>query len=258
MPDELQFAQKKVEEVFEYPGFKFSPDKHRYTVDGVYYPSVTGVVKKYKKPFDREGISNRVAKREGKTQEEVLAEWSKKGKKATDLGTEVHELIEAYWRGQHPMIEGHVYSDEAKKRFSAFLAFRQEKLPNIEPVEPELKVFSRKYKVAGTIDLLAFNKRDGHLYIFDWKTNKEFRTDTGKAWDQLLPPFEDLDENELNNYSIQLSMYKVILKEEAGIDVAGIALIHLPPGGANAQLYHGKDFTGRLKADLEPHKGPKF
>lgn len=246
--------------VFDYEGFKFNADRHRYTLDGTYLPSVTGVVSKFKPPFDKDGISKRVAKRDGLTQSEVLDDWARKAKTATDLGTEVHNLIEAYWNGTpNPIAHTDtVYSDEAKKRFAAFLAFRQAKLPNLFPLAAELQVFSRKLKVAGTIDLLAFNRRDGRVYIFDWKTNKEFKTDLDKAWDQLKTPFEDLASNHLNDYSIQLSLYQVLLKEEADINVKGAVLLHLPPGGANPVMHHCKDLTGRLRKELTPRKGPEF
>lgn len=255
---DIEEAQKLLEP-FRYEGFHFDPEKHRYTVDGEYYPSVTGLCKKYKPPFDQDAISKRVAEREGKTQAQVLAEWKAKGKKATDLGTEVHELIEAYWRGQTPLADGTmVVSEEAKKRFAAFLAFRQKKLPNLFVIEPELKIFSRRYKAAGTIDWFGLNRRDGGLYIFDWKTNGKFRTDTEMSFGKLLGPFSEYDDNELNNYSIQLSYYRLFLKEEAGIVTKGAALVHIPPEGGNAVLYHAKDFTEILKDELISGQGPEF
>jgi len=241
--------------VFEREGFTFDAEKHRYSLDGEWLPSVTGLAKRYVPPFDSEKISKRVAEREGKTPEEVLAAWSAKGKVATDLGTEVHELIENYWLNQHHFKykEG-LYSDEAKKRFAAFLDYRQRKLPNLEPIAVELRLFSTRYRAAGTIDLLAYNKRDGEIYIFDWKTNGNFRDDGG--FNHLYAPFDDLMENDLTKYSIQLSMYRLFLASEAGINVKGGVLLHIPPEGANCVAYHSLDLTSRLAEDLENRLTP--
>ena len=247
----IEEVKEKIQ-AYQYKGFHFDPGKHRYTLDGRYLPSATGILKKFVKPFDRDGIAERVAKKEGRTVAEVLAEWDGKGKFSADLGTEVHWLIEQYWLGNHPATtdEWITVSDEAKRRFAAFLDFRQKKLPNLVPIAPELRIFSRKYNGAGTIDLLAYNNRDGKVYIFDWKTNGKFRTDDERAFDRLLSPFDKYDDNEINNYSLQLSLYKLFLLE-AGIEVNGSQLVWLPPGGMNAVMYTAKDFSKELSGVLK-------
>jgi len=244
---DIDSVKDKLNAVFGIPGFRFDADKHRYTLDGEYLPSATGVIKRWKKPFDRDGIAARMAIKEGREAADIIKEWELKGKKATDLGTEVHTLIENYWAGRKP---DSFMSDEAKKRFAAFLDFRKKKLPNLFVVDQEVRIFSRKYKCAGTLDFLGLNRRDGRLYLFDWKTNSKFRTDDERAFDRLLPPFDELDDNELNNYSLQISLYRLILREEAGIDVPGGMILHLPAGGANPQMYQAKDLTKEIGAAL--------
>lgn len=242
--------KEQLDAAFNVPEFKFNETRHTYTFGGQYLTGVTGQCKKWHKPFDRDGISARVAQKEGRSATAVLAEWDAKGKAATDLGTEVHQMIEDYWNGWNGAEKFEFFSEEARKRFAAFYSFARSELPNIVSVASEYKVFSLKYRVAGTIDFIGQHKDNGRVYLFDWKTNGKFRDDRDRAWDKLLPPFEDLDDNELNSYSIQLSLYRLILAD-ANIDTRGGVLVHIPPAGIKPVLYPAKDLTVRLAEALK-------
>ncbi len=61
----------------------------------------------------------------------------------------------------------------------------------------------------------------GKIYIIDYKTNKKFTTDKDLVYKEyLLHPFNKYYKTHLNEYSIQVSMYALILREW-GIDVGG-------------------------------------
>ena len=91
----------------------------------------------------------------------------------------------------------------------------------------------------------------GKIYIIDYKTNKEFTTDDNlKYKEPLLPPFQDFYKTHLSEYSIQISMYALILREW-GFDVAGGYLIHIGPGDEDAVMHKCIDFTGILKDYLD-------
>ena len=84
--------------------------------------------------------------------------------------------------------------------------------------------------------------RNGKIFILDWKTNKEFKTDDHPKgrYHKLLSPFDEFYENHHNEYSIQLSMYAAIL-EEWGFEVGGAYLVHIGPGDEEATLIKVKD-----------------
>jgi hypothetical protein len=227
--------------------FHFDEDTHTYTFDGRVLKSVTGVCKRFHKPFERDAISKRVAEREGRPQEEVLAEWDAKAKRATDLGTEVHKLIETYWDQGLEAALALWATEEAKARFAAFVEFRMRELPTIKVVAQELKVYNLAFGMAGMIDFVGINDKQD-LFIFDWKTNGKFTTDSDKAYDMLRAPLTSYPDNHLNAYSIQLSLYRLML-DKAGIDIKNAYLVHIPPNGAKPKMHKAKDF----REDLQPY-----
>jgi hypothetical protein len=67
-------------------------DTHTYTntENGDVYTSVTTLINSYKKKFDSDKWSKHVAKREGKSQQEILDKWSEITTVAQNRGTKVH------------------------------------------------------------------------------------------------------------------------------------------------------------------------
>jgi ATP-dependent exoDNAse (exonuclease V) beta subunit len=91
----------------------------------------------------------------------------------------------------------------------------------------------------------------GKIYILDWKTNKDFTDDNHPkgTYEKLLAPFQEHFKNHLNEYSIQLSLYSLIL-EEWGFQVGGAYIVHIGPGDEDAELYKVVDMRDNLKLFL--------
>jgi len=122
-------------------------------------------------------------------------------------------------------------------------------LHKLEPLKFEVRVFSKKWKIAGMIDSLFIHR--GKIFILDWKTNKNFTTDENlKYKEKLLAPFEDFYKSHLSEYSIQLSFYALIL-EEWGFDVGGAYLVHIGPGEEPAEMYKVIDMRPYIKRFLD-------
>jgi ATP-dependent exoDNAse (exonuclease V) beta subunit len=92
---------------------------------------------------------------------------------------------------------------------------------------------------------------NGKLFIIDYKTNGDFRHDEHPKgrYNKLLEPFDDLYENHLNEYSIQVALYALILKEW-GFDIRGGYLLHLGPE-TDAVLYKCQNLVDKLETYLE-------
>jgi hypothetical protein len=91
----------------------------------------------------------------------------------------------------------------------------------------------------------------GKIYILDWKTNKLFTTDENlKFKEKMLPPFENYFKTHLNEYSIQISMYALIL-EEWGFEIGGGYLVHIGPNDDVAKIHKIIDMKEILKGFLE-------
>ena len=76
----------------------FDEVNHKYTNpdNNKVYISVSQLLKRYKEPFDSDFFASKIAKRDGKTKEEVLKEWKDKTQAACDKGVEIHTIFEEY------------------------------------------------------------------------------------------------------------------------------------------------------------------
>lgn len=240
-------------ECFDDPEFKFNPKYHRYTYQGKQFISVTTYLQQFHKPFDNEKWSKIKAKqasdRTGKevSQKDIQDQWKALNDYANDIGSQTHEWIEDYynkiWR-ELPT------NQDLLHRITKFNKIFSTQLHKLEPVAFEVRVFSKKWQIAGMIDsLFLYN---GKIYILDWKTNKLFTDDNHRKgrYEKLLHPFDDYYKNHLNEYSIQLSLYSLIL-EEWGFEVGGAYLVHIGPGDEDAKIYTVVDMRENLRTALE-------
>lgn len=236
---------------FKDPNFRFNEASHTYTyVDETtgkpvqIFTSVTGFLSQFKEKFDSDLWAGRSAKKQGKTKEEVLNEWKVTSDIALELGTNVHKWIEDYYNGLDPEDPSH---PEVLARVNGFKEIYSEKLHKFKPIAQEFRIFSRKWGLAGTMDALFF--LDPDYYVGDWKSNKKFTSDEDSKNDKfakkLLYPFEDLWDNSVNGYSIQLSLYRLILQEEAGFTTKGGFLCWIGPN-QKPKLYKTVDLRDRL------------
>lgn len=234
---------------FRDPNFIFDEASHTYSYLNPdtgrpvqTFKSVTGFLGQFKKPFDSEMIAGIVAKKRGVSKKIILAEWKEISDIALKLGTNVHKWIEDYYNGENPELP---IAENEYARVQMFLKLYEDKLHKFKPLHQEFRVFSRKWGLAGTLDAL-FQLNDG-IYVGDWKTNKKFTTDLqpeGRK-QKLLYPFDDMWDNSLNGYSIQLSMYRLMLQEESGYETNGGFLVWIGPNG-KPEMHKIVDLRDRL------------
>ena len=229
-------------ECFNDPEFKFDPAKHKYTYHGDTFQSVTQFIGQFHKPFESEYWSKKKAEDTGVDQQDILKEWKRLNDYANEIGTETHLWIEDYYNKTWREIPT---NQDLLHRITKFNKIYSTHLHKLEPLAFEVRVFSPKWKKAGMIDSLFI--KDGKIYLLDWKTNKEFRTDDHPkgTYEKLLSPFDGHWKNHHNEYSIQLSMYAAIL-EEWGFEIAGAYLVHIGPGDEDAQLIKVKDMRKHI------------
>lgn len=77
-------------------GVLFNKDDHTYSKDGKAYLSGSAFAHLFEKEFPREAVAKKVAERDNKEVEKVLAGWDAKGQISLDYGTLVHECIETF------------------------------------------------------------------------------------------------------------------------------------------------------------------
>ena len=233
-------------ECFNDNEFKFDPKYHKYTYDGEQFTSVTKFIQQFHKPFEQDYWSQKKADEAGVPKEWILNEWKKINDYANEVGTDTHQWIEDYFNKIWNPLPSNL---DVINRINKFNVIYAKHLHKLEPLKFEVRVFSKKWKIAGMIDSLFIYR--GKIFILDWKTNKNFTTnDNLKYKEKLLTPFEDYYKSHLSEYSIQLSFYALIL-EEWGFDVGGAYLVHIGPGDEPSEMYKIIDMRSNLKRYLD-------
>lgn len=222
--------------------FKFDEKNHIYTYKNKKLTSVTTFIQQFHKEFEIDKWSAIIAERESVPQQEILNRWDKLKTDSQDLGRDLHEYIEYYFKQLYHPLPNNI---ELIKRINKFNLIFAKKLHELIPVTFEQKIFSTKLKIAGTMDGVFLNEKDNEILLLDYKTNKKYTTDETNRFQTLLPPFENYWENDQNKYSIQLSLYAYIL-EEIGISIKSMYLIHIPTEG-DAKIHKAHDLRDVLK-----------
>lgn len=247
--------------IFNTEDFTFDAPTHIYKYKGTKFPSVTGVISAFTPPFDSEYWLYRKAEERKVDPSVIQAEWDFKRDYACDLGTEIHEWIEDYYNETWRALPS---NPDRINRIKKFLDLYSSRLHTLIPLVQELRIWAERWNLAGTIDALFlrydYKKQKTYLLVGDWKTNKEFTDDNSekvlKRQNKLLPPLEHLYDNKLNGYSIQISIYRLMLAEH-GIETDGGFLVHLGPDDQPGKIYKAKDLREPLEKYLDEHYGKK-
>jgi len=229
--------------IYDDIGFKFDPIKHKYTYEGHHFISVTQFISRFHKKFDSDFWSKKKAEERGVDQQEVLNEWQALNDRANFIGTSTHNWIENYFNRIYQELPSDI---DVIDRINKFNKIYGSHLHKLGPIKFEQRIFSKKWKIAGMIDSLFLYK--DKLVILDWKTNKKLTTKSDYN-EKLLDPFTEFDKCHLTEYSIQISMYAMILKE-IGLDVKVGYLVYIGPND-DAQVHKCHDFTQMIEEYLE-------
>lgn len=229
----------------------FDADKHTYTLNGKKLNSVTEYLKEFQKTFDREGISKCVAEKEGRSVAEVLAEWDATGERARIMGTAVHSYIEQTMRGNgngqlslDPFLDLNTMLPECL----AFNDLWRQLSPKVSYSREHIEwVIGDEYlRIAGTADMMFYSPETGKHHLWDWKTGK---FDLDNKWEMLLEPFDYLSASKFNIYSLQISLYRLIIERNTNFELGDSYLVHLSPNGY--QVHRAIDLRERLLECLE-------
>ena len=216
-----------------FSGLVFDETSHTYTYDGYSLKPVSYAIKNFVQEVDFEKIAEFSAIKYNKTKEQLLSEWDYTKNSAAKLGTDTHSFCENYIPGKSIPQNGYE---------KAFVSFWNSIPDFIIPVYKELRMFSQSMRIAGTADIIFYNKNTGKYIIADYKTNKNLFKNFNN--NKLLTPFSHLLDSPYNKYQIQLSFYQILL-EQTGIEVESRKIIWLKPNG-QFEIYKTEDLTSRL------------
>ena len=243
--------RKKVLKEFE--DLEFYSDGHRYVLNGQSLPSVSNVAHRFiREPFDEQLQAKRYADKKGRTPEYWIQQWRQNSFRATTLGTKTHAYGESlgYLRAGMPericpsmkrqYMSEYGFLAPIHPKEEAVLKFMNEMPASMHLVLNEAMVYSGKNpceeknikeKLAGTFDMLYYNDgTDGQpegFMILDYKTNANLTSNFNRKYGKMLqPPFNYMTEEDLSLYTIQLSLYALML-EDIGVPIFSRRIVWL-------------------------------
>lgn len=241
----LNNVLQRLEKINDF-NLRIEHDTHTYYSNDQKFSSVSNFIKNFIVPFDTETIAERTAIKRGVKKEDLILDWERERDYSNWLGHQVHTWIENYY---NKIIQELPTDLDVIDRINKFNIFYAKYLHKLTPIGIEKIVCLPEFKIAGTIDSLFWY--DGKVYIIDWKTNKRIKTDKDRSFQNLLYPFEEYPENELNKYSLQQSMYALMLRE-VGIKVEAKLIFYI--GKTETKIYKCKPFEEKLLYYLKENK----
>jgi len=227
---------------------QFSDSDHTYLIDNKNKAvSVTELIGRYFPKFDKEFWANKESIKTGKSKNEILKKWDDLGKKARDLGTELHEQIENFYNSKE-----FIRSKELDKFFKFHKNHIQDKY---QPHRTEWRIFDEDKNLAGTVDMV-YEKENGELFIFDWKRSKKIINSDGSI--EKNNPFENglnglshLPSSDYVKYCLQQNIYKNILESKYDKKVSSMNLLILHPHLDNYHIIQVESFKNETKYLLD-------
>lgn len=236
-----------VDELSVFDRITFKEETHSYSIDGqpTNRLSVTGLLKKFKKEFDKINVAKRVAKRRNITMEALLAEWEDNNLYSTTLGTMLHKYIENYYCNKKEEYQGtfkHLGQEEKLKILSNlpiligyFHNFFKDN-EHLECIKSEIILGDiDDTKICGTSDLLCYNTKTSQYELLDFKTNKKMENN---SFGKLFYPFENMTEGQINEYTIQLNVYKYFIEKYTNVRLDKMKIVWFNSSNDNYKIFN--------------------
>jgi hypothetical protein len=198
----------------------------------------------------------------------VLKEWKEKNSIGKNRGTYLHNLLEQLDRRNFTKRDFRIDCDEitlgvikAEKQFNSItwdsventfnimelLAHRFKKECDfIIPIACEYIVGDVNIGLAGTFDRLYYNESSGDYEIWDFKNDKQLR------YSDKYNKFElfGLDACEFEKYSLQTSLYKMIIQDNTSIKLGESYIVHFNWKTNSYEIIKTNDYTNLIKQEI--------
>ena len=225
----------------------FIESTHSYLIDGnsTNCPSVTQLIKKFKKPFEKERMARMVANKTGSTSEQVKREWDQNNLFSTTLGSMLHKYIENFYNGKRLPFDGDLKNlkNEQKEQIIEVFPKLTKQFHNFAKTNHCLHSIKNEFvvgdlndtNICGMLDMLCYNSETDEIEILDFKTNKKMAKES--RYGKLLSPFDDMSEGEINEYTIQLNVYKYIIEKHTSLKISKMKIIWINRNNDEYQMF---------------------
>ncbi len=216
--------------------FKFFEEDHHYECNGKKVGiSVTRLIEEYSNPFDQQAIAEKVALRDNKSVSEVLEEWEYKNKFACEKGSTCHEYAQSIWSGEEYnelLFDGSIeYLTSVNKIQAQAMNFWKDFKNKFTHIQDEQLVGSEEYDICSAVDHLFLDKED-NVWLIDYKTNsilKGYNDDekNRRYTKKMLIPLQNIKDDSLNHYYLQLSIYKYLIEKYTNIKIYKTMIVYM-------------------------------
>lgn len=256
---------KKELKVFD--KFKFFEEDHHYECNGKRVGiSVTRLIEEYSNPFDQQAIAEKVAIRDNKSVSEVLEEWEYKNKFACDKGSTCHEYAQSIWSGEEYnelLFDGSIeYLTAVNKIQAQAMNFWKDSKDKFIHIKDEQLVGSEEYNICSAVDHLFLDK-DGNVWLIDYKTNsilKGYNDDekNRRYTKKMLIPLQNIKDDSLNHYYLQLSIYKYLIEKYTNIKIYKTMIVYMSENIENYELIETPYLMKEVELILENRRERKM
>ena len=271
-PEPKEVAEMREHILSSFSNLEFIEDGHKYFIhneDGTIDTpiSVSGLIKEFEPYVDWDVKAEGVALKDGVDVEVIKRKWKENTLRATNSGTQHHEFGESYMNFVRGLDKSTFCNSCIKQYEEGYLipcAPKQEailkywedifKIDKLYPLLPEVKMympkdnkFGIKKLYCGTADITFAMKYKGEwcILVMDYKTNQSLTSDYNQKFNiTMLPPFDNLIDESKNHYTLQLSLYSLMLMN-LGYKVIDRKLIWLKNDG-NYEKIPLPDITEKL------------
>lgn len=196
-------------------------DIHRYELlddPNFEFTSCTNFIKLFFEPFDKIGIANNLTSSHDKysdmTPQELVEEWDKSGDEGTAVHNEIQQFID---KGIEP----------TKDKSILAVKWIKENMTDSNILFSEVMVYSKELELAGSIDLLVYNKETDSYKIYDWKTSKRIDINSFRYRMGNHEVTSHLMDCNYTHYSLQLSLYQYILEKNYNLKIDDAEIVHI-------------------------------
>lgn len=248
----------------KFEDFKFFEEEHYYECKGKRVGiSVTRLIEEYANEFDAEEMAEKVANKENRLVEDVLAEWKYKANFACEKGTTCHEYAQHLWSGnRYEKLKFDMsddYINAVNKIQKQAYSFRLDYENHLEHLVDELPIGSEEFDIASCVDHLFYNKLTGGLVLVDYKTNSYMSGYNKKAYlKKMKIPLSHLNDDALHHYYIQLSIYKFLIENYTGLKVEEMFIVYMSENIDNYEIIEIPYLKEEVKKILENRRVKKM
>ena len=199
-----------------------SNENSHYYLHGQQLLGITRVINNFFPKFDADYWAGVKAPLMGRTPQQLLEEWDRKGKESSEAGTILHQRIDDYYHHKEVQTED--------KDYTLFKQFAD--AYKLNPYRNEWAIFDEDSGIVGVVDMLDYT--NGEYILYDWKRSEKVveggQPITKNKFDEYgLKPIENVPNTDYWHYALQLSFYRYILEKNYGIRIKESRLVVLHP-----------------------------